>query len=297
MLAFQLLNTEDLMFLLYTLIASRPLLSTEYHKAKKAIIIEKNDKRPFWDGEVFIYKSNDWRNINFIGKVQVQVKGKAARTKDLLKSEISFSPREVNLLNYEKNSGVIYFVVLIDKENNEHRKIYYNELTPHKIRTLIEGKEEQKTLRVLFKEFSLNKFNIQNLFLRFHLSSSQSYLPIITIDKLSTIKDIEKITFTVIEANPDLIPKNTYDILFHDKAFWTVKQKGHPTPYQIEIAEKKNLKISILEKQNIIVNGEKYEKYLSIERGSDYIALKFGESVILKYPKDGKKGIYLYSFR
>ena len=38
--------------------------------------IDKNDKRPFWDGEVFIYKSNDWRNINFIGKVQVQVKGK-----------------------------------------------------------------------------------------------------------------------------------------------------------------------------------------------------------------------------
>lgn len=32
------------MFLLYTLIASRPLLSTEYHKAKKAIIIEENDK-------------------------------------------------------------------------------------------------------------------------------------------------------------------------------------------------------------------------------------------------------------
>lgn len=257
--------------------------------------IEKNDKRPFWDGEVFIYKSNDWRNINFIGKVQVQVKGKAARTKDLLKSEISFSPRVVDLLNYEKNSGVIYFVVLIDKENNEHRKIYYNELTPHKIRTLIEGKEEQKTLRVLFKEFPLNKFNIQNLFHRFHLSSSQSYLPIITIDKLNTIKDIEKITFTVIEANPDLIPKNTYDILFHDKAFWTVKQKGHPTPYQIEIAEKIDLKISTLEKQDIIVNGEKFEKYLSIERGSDYIAFKFGESVILKYPKDGKKGKLTYT--
>lgn len=257
--------------------------------------IEKNDKRPFWDGEVFIYKSNDWRNINFIGKVQVQVKGNAARTKDLLKSEISFSPRVVDLLNYEKNRGVIYFVVLIDKENNEHRKIYYNELTPHKIRTLIEGKEEQKTLRVLFKEFPLNKFNIQNIFQRFHLSSSQSYLPIITIDKLSTIKDIEKITFTVIEADPDLIPKNTYDILFHDKAFWTVKQKGHPTPYQIDVNEKINLKISTSEKQDIIVNGEKFEKYLSIERGSDYFAFKFGESVILKYPKDGKKGKFTYT--
>ena len=33
--------------------------------------------------------------------------------------------------------------------------------------------------------------------------------------------------------------------------------------------------------------------YLSKE--SDYIAFKFGESVILKYPKDGKKGKLTYT--
>lgn len=72
--------------------------------------IAANDKTLFTDGHVEVYDGlaktkKDWR-----GRVSVQVKGHSRRGK-----LNSFAIPRVDLLAYQKDSGVLYFVVLVDK--------------------------------------------------------------------------------------------------------------------------------------------------------------------------------------
>ena len=89
--------------------------------------IYENDKNPLWDGEVYIYKSEQKTNADFCGKVPLQIKGK--RCANLSKNRISF-PVEVNELNnYLCDGGVMYFVVYV-ADDGHSAQIYYAALTP-----------------------------------------------------------------------------------------------------------------------------------------------------------------------
>ena len=90
--------------------------------------LKENDKTPLWDGAVLIYKDNNWENENIIGTVSVQAKGRLATHKELAKDSIS-------LANYQKNFGTIYFVTLINKQKIQNKSVYYETLTPRKIRS------------------------------------------------------------------------------------------------------------------------------------------------------------------
>lgn len=73
--------------------------------------IPDNDKEPFWDGAVYIYKSDDHKKENFQGRVPVQVKGQECS--DLSLDEISFPVRTTDLRGYLADGGAVYFVVYI----------------------------------------------------------------------------------------------------------------------------------------------------------------------------------------
>lgn len=94
--------------------------------------LKENDKTPLWDGDVIIYKNKNWCNENIIGKVSVQLKGKLATKNELAKDSISYPVKIVDLVNYKKNNGTIYFVTLINKLNTAKKTIYYEALTPKK---------------------------------------------------------------------------------------------------------------------------------------------------------------------
>ena len=104
--------------------------------------IPDNDKEPFWDGSVYIYKNKEHKKENFTGRMPVQVKG--TECKDLSKAEISFSVDLVDLKGYLAEGGTVFFVVYI-ANNGLLKKIYYNALTPIKIRMILESAKGQKT--------------------------------------------------------------------------------------------------------------------------------------------------------
>ena len=63
--------------------------------------ISDNDKEPFWDGSIKIYREKKGIKRNSIGEVRVQVKGK--EDEDHTKDEISYNMDIIDLKYYLNN--------------------------------------------------------------------------------------------------------------------------------------------------------------------------------------------------
>ena len=83
--------------------------------------IPDNDKEPFWDGGVYIYKNKDHTKENFKGRMPVQVKGKVCN--DHSQDEISYQIKTTDLRAYLADGGAVYFVVYIGSKGLR-KKIY-----------------------------------------------------------------------------------------------------------------------------------------------------------------------------
>ena len=83
------------------------LNQTKYDNVKVVIIgqdpyINEGDKTPSWDGELFVYNSEDFNKNNLKFVIPVQVKGRSfAKYRNTFQVEIS------DLLNYKKKQNVI----------------------------------------------------------------------------------------------------------------------------------------------------------------------------------------------
>ena len=115
--------------------------------------ISDNDKESSWDGNVYIYKDKSKKKESLQGRMPVQVKGKESNV--LSESEISYSMKIVDLRNYLNDGGCVLFVVYIDNKG-ESTKIYYNELTPIKLRKILKEKKKKKSKTIHLKEFPNN---------------------------------------------------------------------------------------------------------------------------------------------
>ena len=112
--------------------------------------INKNDKVPVWDGEVFVYKSKTHRNENLIGRVPVQVKGIIDKRKSSGTMYFPYSVDMIDIKNYYNDNGVIYFVVKItDTECTP----FYLSLLPADLFNIMEIAKNQKSKRLKFKRF------------------------------------------------------------------------------------------------------------------------------------------------
>lgn len=112
--------------------------------------IAENDKEPSWDGFVYMYSNKSKKKSNFKGRMPVQVKGKMCDDHD--KEIISYSMSTADLKNYLNDGGCILFVVYIGCEDLV-TKIYYAELTPIKLRQLLEDADQQDWKSVKLREF------------------------------------------------------------------------------------------------------------------------------------------------
>lgn len=145
--------------------------------------IKDKDKEPMWDGSIYAYSSKEKNNENWKGKAAVQVKGKNVKTLDMW--EIKYDLEVVNLQNYKKDGGLLFFVVGID--DNGDTKIFYKALTPYLINKLLEGKEEQGTIRTDFAPFPSLKNEICNVVLDFIRDAKKQEL--FTHDNIPTLEE------------------------------------------------------------------------------------------------------------
>lgn len=124
--------------------------------------IADNDKEPSWDGFVYIYGDKSKKKSKLKGRMPVQVKG--TECDDHSKETISFSMPTVDLRNYLYDGGCVLFVVYIGNCGLTN-KIYYAELTPVKLRQLLEEAEEQDNKTVHLKDFPSDNNKKATIFL------------------------------------------------------------------------------------------------------------------------------------
>lgn len=126
--------------------------------------LSSNDKTPSWDGFIRLYDNEDSSSSDELFRmIPVQLKGHYQ--KPPYNQTISYNVNLVDLKNYYNHNGVIFFVVYIDEEDNY--KIYYETLSPFKIRRTIKGKENQKTISITFSSFPNNKEEAVDVFSNF----------------------------------------------------------------------------------------------------------------------------------
>lgn len=105
--------------------------------------IASNDKTPFTDGHIDVYEGLSRSKADWRGRVDVQVKGR--KVKGLL---ATFPVARTDLLAFQSNSGVLYFVVTIHPKTLK-RTAYYAVLSPFGIEGLLaKADPDQKTISI-----------------------------------------------------------------------------------------------------------------------------------------------------
>ncbi|GAB3405949.1 hypothetical protein GCM10027515_19910 [Schumannella luteola] len=114
-------------------IAACPLLAPE---------IKSGDKVPITDGHIDFYSSARKSNMSHVGRVPVQVKGRATATKVKASRDSQSFPIEREVLQFFRNhGGGIYFYVPMRK-GGAQREVFYVILLPFKIGRLVDGKPD-----------------------------------------------------------------------------------------------------------------------------------------------------------
>lgn len=112
--------------------------------------IASNDKTPFTDGHIDVYSGLAQKKVDWLGRVSVQVKGRSSTGKQ--PPQTSFGISRVDLLGFQRDSGVLYFYVAVDKRG--HCTPYFALLSPFTIEHyLSDAPKEQATISVTFKRF------------------------------------------------------------------------------------------------------------------------------------------------
>ncbi len=121
--------------------------------SKLRAFINNGDKEPSFDGHIYISNGNNSKEN--LRRVSVQVKGKGVEYDP--DTTIGYNVSIIDLNNYMRNGGVMFFVVYIDKNTGDTKQIYYDSLPPYKIQELLrEKKENKKTIKISFNSFPTN---------------------------------------------------------------------------------------------------------------------------------------------
>ena len=123
--------------------------------------ISTNDKTPFTDGYVDIYSSIRQSKADWRGRVPLQVKGRTRRSKK--RSLPSYPIARTDLLAYQKDSGVLYFVVAVDPDTSRCAP-YYSVLSPFAIESILTNAPEGRaTVPVPLKKLPSDPNSIERI--------------------------------------------------------------------------------------------------------------------------------------
>lgn len=165
-----------------------------YLHGKMNELLKEEDKEPSWDGDILIYSSEDLKVENILYRISTQVKGKNDESW-LNKKSVTYPVEYRHLRNYLNDGGVCYFVIAIS-DDGERTTIFYNALTPIKLKSILKGKEKKKpdqTRSVPLNRLTNNDKNeLFRVLMQFgHDSGEQGAKELIR--KSISLKNIEKI--------------------------------------------------------------------------------------------------------
>lgn len=151
--------------------------------------ISVNDKTPAYDGHIEINDSDTGTKKGYQGSIQVQIKGKLVD--NLSSAEYSFPVDKEDLRTYLTDSGVLFFVVQIER-NTKTTKIFYHSFLPLSIKRLFHSMADQKTKNFPFEPLPEEDSRILSIV---HLlATSRHDIGIVNSIPNISLKSLESIT-------------------------------------------------------------------------------------------------------
>lgn len=245
--------------------------------------IADNDREPSWDGHVYIYEDTSKRKNKLKGRLPVQVKGRV--NADFSFDEISYSIEVSDLRNYLYDGGAVLFVVYINNIGTA-TQIYYLELTPLKLRILLDEAKEQKTKTVKLKKFPTDGNKKATIFLNClqncQKQSSFTDAKLYSLDELEKTGLLEGLTIPLVGAGVF----DPQSLLLTSEAYLYANIKGSAIPQPVEFLS--NMMLFTQEeivKDVIIDNVIYYTKYHVI-KSAENTTVRFGESFSMTFEND-----------
>ncbi len=249
--------------------------------------IPDNDKEPFWDGAVYIYNEKSHNKKTFKGRMPVQVKG--TENNDLSKDEITYPVNITDLKGYLADGGAIYFVVYIGN-NGLSRKIYYVELTPIRIRVILDEAKTQQSKSIPLKAFPTDSNAKTTIFMNClqHCQKQASFseAQLYSLDELQEQGVLENITIPFSGIGIKTDPQKA---LMQNDVYIYAKIKGSAIPQPLPFIPR-DLQTTEEINANIVINGKVFYERIRIVKNASSTRFILGESFTIT-SFDGKEGI------
>ena len=243
--------------------------------------IADNDKEPSWDGNVYIYEDTSKKKNKLKGRLPVQVKGKV--NDDFSSDEISYSIEVSDLKNYLYDGGAVLFVVCINNAGTA-TQIYYSELTPLKLRFLLDEAENQKTKTVKLKKFPEDGNKKATIFLNClqncKKQSSFTDAKLYSLDELEKSGLLEGLTIPLAGAGVF----DPQKLLLTSEAYLYAHIKGSTIPQPVELLLNMIFTEEEIVKDVIIDDVTYYTKYHVI-KSVEKTTVRF-ESFLITFEND-----------
>ena len=156
--------------------------------------LQENDKTPFWDGEIFVYKDANKTKKDYADRIFVQVKG--IKVEKIKKGNSKFKIEVETLRGFQKDKkGTLLFVTEI--EDIENTQLYYANLLPVDLKEILDRvKPTQQSVTIDIKPvIDKTSSSIKFICLNF-LKNSEEQLNI-AIKRIEDLKDIKEIKIPI----------------------------------------------------------------------------------------------------
>ncbi len=248
--------------------------------------ISEGDREPFFDGHIYVYKSNDIKNENYLDRIPIQIKGRTVSSVSKTKIKFGISDEQINA--YLSSEGIMFFVVQFERNNDRKSKIYYSILLPFELKNI--KKSNQKTFEL--KQFPDSPSREYEIFINY-INNMREQLEYINlsdseIERIIKEKNIVELTstFTVIRDQNFLDP---FQYMFNEDVYIYAKTKGgHKIPVAKTNDKTTEIKQQRVIKSEVSIGGKSYYKEVTFERSKDHNVLKIGNSFAL-FLKGNKK--------
>lgn len=256
--------------------------------------IRGNDKTPSWDGELRVYKGQEFNKAQMHGRIPIQVKGKWVSR--FSKTPIKFDVEVSDLKNYQKDGGVIYFVVHLKDYDNY--SIYYKLLLPFDLKILLSESEGQKTKRIRLDKFPHRHVDgMMRIFMEFIINKQKqgTLLPnISSMDDLHNAGlEIERFEFSIPQIGIESA-EDAFSYLLKEEPYVYAKPKGIEASF---VVDKIRPELIFEERNNpIILNGETlFESVSVIRKNSSKPQIKIGKGINVRFEEKSLKLDYTFT--
>lgn len=233
-----------------------------------------NDKIPFFDGHILLYKEPKQANANYDGRIPVQIKGREV-SRFSNDNRCSFSVTKSELNAFWKEGSVLFFVVEIHKHQKKAPQIYVRELLPFDIDEYNNriGKNRQQSISIQLRQLKEGQLQLvcQNFLVNREKQAHKKVLP------FANIKGIEFLNLSILHEPSD----NNSDIwdehLLAGNPLYLYA--GDQNGFQIPIVNIQNAFVQLRSYDEVFVGNKSFgELYAKEVMSKDGHYLQFGES-------------------